>query len=305
MILATPFTEAGEVDWDDLVREVDFCDRCGVQGLVWPQASSSVATLTKDERMHGMEVLARAARGRSPALVLGVQGRDTAEMLDYARRAEALEPAALIAMPPSGARSLDDYREYFRALGKATGRPVIVQTSGGAPKLTPPVDLIVGLAREMPNFGYVKEESEPLVERMRAEIRQRPPMKAVFGATFGLNWLYEMRLGLDGVITGNAMYADVMARLWDLHEQRKAAELREAFGRFLLMRNLDQHIPGTDRYILKRRGIFKTLTTRTVTAPAAGAVRPWAPRTFSFSPEEIAEIEYRFEALRPYLTVPH
>jgi len=42
MILTTPFTAAGAVDWDDLVREVDFCDRCGVHGVVWPQGSSGV-----------------------------------------------------------------------------------------------------------------------------------------------------------------------------------------------------------------------------------------------------------------------
>jgi dihydrodipicolinate synthase/N-acetylneuraminate lyase len=126
------------VDWDDLAGELAFVERCGAQGVVWPQGSSSVATLTKDERMRGMELLARArasvkpAPGRSFALVLGVQGRDTAEMLEYARRAEALAPDAMIAMPPSTGTSMDDYRAYFHALAAETQRPVIVQTSGGA-----------------------------------------------------------------------------------------------------------------------------------------------------------------------------
>jgi len=34
--------------------------------------SSEYAQLTPEERMRGMEVLAQAARGRRPALVLGV-----------------------------------------------------------------------------------------------------------------------------------------------------------------------------------------------------------------------------------------
>src|SRR5579871_3261058 len=59
MILSTPFTSSGEVDWEDLARELDFVDRCGCQGMVWPQGSSSVASLSKDERMRGMEVLAK------------------------------------------------------------------------------------------------------------------------------------------------------------------------------------------------------------------------------------------------------
>jgi len=220
-----------------------------------------------------------------------VQGKDTPEMIEYARSAEALAPDAMIAMPPSIATSLDDYRTYFRALAKVTSRPVILQTTGGAPALTPPVDLIVDLARELPNFGYVKEESEPLVERMKAEIRHRPQMKTIFGAGFALNWLYEMRLGLDGVMTGMAMYADVMAKLWSLHERHQLEPLRDLYSKFLLMRNLNDHVPGADLYVMHKRGVFKTLVTRT-----AGG-----PKTLSFSPDEIAEIEYRFEALKPYI----
>ncbi len=116
MILTTPFTEAGEVDWDDLVKEARFVDQCGAHGMVWPQGSSSVANLTKAERLRGMEILAASAR-RTAALVLGVQGRDTAEMLEYARRADALAPDAMIAMPPSAAKTLDEYREVLSCAG--------------------------------------------------------------------------------------------------------------------------------------------------------------------------------------------
>lgn len=288
MILHTPFTEARDVDWDDLVRELQFVDRCGAQGAVWPQGSSSVASLTRPERMRGMEALAQAARGLRVTLVLGVQGADTAEMLEYARHAEALGADALIAMPPTMASSLDDYRAYFRALGRVTSRPVIVQTSGGARDLVPSVELLMDLAREMPNFGYVKEESEPLFERLRDEIRYRPPMKAVFGANLGDYWLSQLNMGADGIITGNAMYADLFARMWDLHSRGDADRLRDAYARFLLMRNLTEQVPGTPLYIMRKRGVFKTLSTR-------------AARPFTFSPQEIEEIEFRFAALRPYL----
>ena len=292
MILTTPFTSSGAVDWDDLVREVDFCDRCGVHGLVWPQGSSGVRYLTKEERLRGLEVLSKAARGKKPALVLGVQGKDTAEMLEYAQKAEALAPDALIAMPPTTAKSLDEYASYFRALAGVARRPVIVQTSGGAPSLAPSVELIVSLAREFPHLAYVKEESQPLVTRMKEELRNRPPMKAVFGANLGANWLYEMRLGLDGVITGNAMYADAMARMWTLHEQGSTEELRDVFSRFLLMRNLGESIPGVDLYVMQKRGVFKATVVRT----DKGA------KTLEFSPEERAEIDYRLAAFKPYLT---
>src|SRR6185503_21299992 len=78
IIMATPYTAAKEVDYEDLAREVDFLDRCKVHGMVWPQLASEYSRLTKEERLQGMKILARAAAGKKPALVLGVQGRNTA-----------------------------------------------------------------------------------------------------------------------------------------------------------------------------------------------------------------------------------
>jgi len=100
--------------------------------------------------------------------------------------------------------------------------------------------------------------------------------------------LYEMRLGLDGVVTGSAMYADVLARIWELHERGDADRVRDAYSRFLLMRNLSDQIPGADLYVMKKRGIFKTTATRNRTQ-------------YAFTPDEIAEIDYRFAGLSPYL----
>jgi dihydrodipicolinate synthase/N-acetylneuraminate lyase len=276
IILNTPFTSAGAVDWDDLEREVSFVDRGGCSGIVWPQGSSSVGTLTGDERGRGMELLAKLTRGQRLTLVLGVQGKDTAEMLEYARRADALGTDAMIAMPPTTGTSMDDYRAYFRALGGATKRSVFVQTSGGARNLFPSPELIVELAREF------------------------PVLKGIFGASFSTGWLYEMRLGLDGVVSGVGMYADLMGRIWSLHEQGQHDAVRDAFSKFLLMRNLNESIPGTDLYVMKKRGVFKT------TARRSGAPQPGVPpkvTELKLTPVEIEEIEYRFAALKPYLTL--
>lgn len=290
IILSTPYKLSKAVDYDDLAHEVDFLDRCGVQGMVWPQLASEVSLLTKEERLRGMDVLAKAAKGKRPALVLGVQGDDTEAMLEYAWHAEKLGPDAVIAIPPQKAKSLDDYRQYYRALCKMTKRPVFIQTSGGAPGVEPTVELIVELAQEFPNFGYIKEEHDPVIPRMMALARRRPdPIKRVFGARYGAGWLYEMRLGFDGTITGGAMYADVYARLWNLHVQNKPEEMREVFSKLLLMLNLDQEVPGVRLYILKKRGVFKTTVSRRA--------------EYTFTAEAIAEIEYNFEALKPCLAV--
>src|SRR6266568_3907563 len=75
IIMATPYTESSAVDDEDLAREVDFLDRCGVHGMVWPQLASEYSKLTREERMRGMETIGKAAKGKKPALVLGVKAR--------------------------------------------------------------------------------------------------------------------------------------------------------------------------------------------------------------------------------------
>ena len=40
MILFTPYTASKAVDYEDLAGEVDFIDRCGAHGIVWPQLGS-------------------------------------------------------------------------------------------------------------------------------------------------------------------------------------------------------------------------------------------------------------------------
>jgi dihydrodipicolinate synthase/N-acetylneuraminate lyase len=286
IILATPYTENKAMDYEDLAAEVDFMDRCGVHGMVWPQMASEYTRLTREERFRGMEVLARAAKGKRPALVLGVQGPNVDAALDYARHAEELGPDALIAIPPTEAHSLDDFHEYYRALGRVVKRPFFVQTTGGAKGVVPEVNLLLKLAKEFPHFGYVKEEYVPVVQRMSELAAHRPVIKGVFSGAAGIDLLYEMRLGFDGTMPG-APYADLYAQVWDLYHGGEQQKARELFGKLLLMINVDAQIPGARQHMMKRRGVFKTTASRQLNV--------------KLSPEAIQEIEFNFEELRPYL----
>jgi len=288
IIMATPFTEAGAVDFEDLEGEVRWLDRCGVQGMVWPQLASEYMTLTKEERMRGMDVIARAARGKRPALVLRVQGANTAAALEYVRHAETLNPDALIAIPPTEAKSLDDFREYYRGVARAAKRPVFIQTTGGARGINPTVEFILELARELPNFRYIKEEHEPVIDRMIELGKHRDLVHGVFSGAAGRGMMYEMGLGFDGTMPG-APYSDVYARIWTHYQAGEREKAREVFSRLLLMLNTEQQIPGARRYMMKKRGVFKTLVSRRDKS--------------TLSPAAIREIEFQWEGLQAYTKV--
>lgn len=286
IIMATPYSDSGEVDFEDLAREVDFLDRCGVHGMVWPQLASEYYKLSKEERFRGMEVLAKACRGKRPALVLGVQGPDTAAALEYSRHAEKLQPDALIAIPPTEAKTLEDFRQYYRAIARETKRPIFVQTTGGAKGIEPKVEFLVELAREFPQLGYVKEEYNPVIERMRELARHRPTIQSIFSGGGGRGMTYEMRLGMDGTMPG-APYADLYVQVWDAWQAGRHDRAREIFSKLLLLLNCEQQIPGTRLYVMRKRGVFKTMRSRNL--------------DFKPTPEAIAEIEFHWAAVQPYL----
>jgi len=308
LILSTPFTASGAVDFDALAREACYVDWCGCPGMIWPQSGDNVDLLTTDEKLQGMEVLAKTARKLSTtALCLGVQGKDTAEMLLFAEHVEKLAPPALISRPPDSGKTEDDLRRYWQALAAVTKRPVFIQTTGGVAYKgpIPSVELLVELAKAFPNFGYVKEEAGNVIARTRALLAAKPPIRRVFSARGGFGWLYELRLGSEGLITERAIYADVLTRIWQLHQSGSdPAALRDAYSKFLLMLNLNKTHPGSDLrgiqlYLWKKRGVFQTTVSRHY---GPGGTIPKSPiySDLALSQEEIAEIEYRFEALRPY-----
>jgi len=286
IIMATPYTESSAVDNEDLAREVDFLDRCGVHGMVWPQLASEYSKLTKEERLRGMEAIGKAAKGKKPALVLGVQGPNKDAALAYLEKAESAGPDAIIAIPPTEAKSLDDFRDYYRALARATSRPLFIQTTGGAKGVIPTIELLVELANEFPNCGYVKEEQAPVMERMAALGKHRPAIKSIFSGAAGKGMLYEMRMGFDGTMPG-APYSDIYAQIWNLYQSGKQDQARELFGRLLVLINMESQAPGMRPYILKKRGVFKTAVSRQTEG--------------RLSAQAIAEIDFNFEGLRPFL----
>ena len=286
VILTTPYTDAGAVDYEDLAFQVEWLDHAGVHGLVWPQNSSDYPRLTTDEIRRGFEVLTEANRGRSMTLVLGVQQDGTPEMVELARFAESLEPDMLIAMPPKVGSSLADYREYYEALAGVTTRPVMIQTQPNLPGVEFETDFILDLARRHPHLGYVKEEAQPVFDRIQALVG-RPEIQRVFSAMRGRYFAYDLRLGVDGLVSGMAMYADVFVRMWEARLHEEWDEVRDVHAKLLVMLTCETEIPATGRYLLQRRGIFRTRVHR--------------GRDTDLSEVEIEEIEHNLRGLEPYM----
>ena len=276
-ILTTPYLADGAVDYDSLVKEAHWVDAAGVQGIIWPQSDDSIDLLTVEEKKRGMSALAEKAGEFKARLCLGVQGRNTAEMLALARHGEELaarhcQRIVFISRPADDCRTQEDLERYYEALAAVAKRPVIIQTYNGDKCPAPSVELLVNLATRHPAiYGWVKEEVRDGFEanrRMKAELAARPPLKTIFSAWGGWQWLYQSRrLGSEGVISERAALAPMLAEIWRLMESKdETGKLDAAYAKYLLAINLMQTVPGDLRgyqlVFFKEKGLFKTTVSR-------------------------------------------
>jgi 4-hydroxy-tetrahydrodipicolinate synthase len=255
-ILQTPFTDGGALDTAALAAEVRFCDRIGVQGVVWPQLASEYSALSTDERFAGAEAVVHATRslagnGEHPAVVIGVQGPDTESAVRYARHAAKLEPDAIVAIPLD-TKDLRAQFDYYRAIAAGCNRPLFVQTVGDMS-----VDFVLEMAREIPTLRYVKDEAGQTLPRI-SDYRARGGdlIRGVFTGAHGRTLMDELARGSTGTMPA-AGFADLYVSAWKAWRAGKRGEAMDMFSKVLLLVTEVQAfgLPSM-KYILQLRGVF-------------------------------------------------
>ncbi len=270
-ILQTPFHEDDQIDWEDLDREVGFCVRGGSHGLVWPQLAGEFYLLSEEERLRGMEVVARAAAGKAP-VVIGVQAPTKELAAKFARHAEQSGADAVIALPPFlGHVGLETVAAYYRALVAAVKLPIFIQNSGEpwGPALS--TSFVLQLARENPQLGYIKEEVSPVARRL-AEYARSGVMAGVFSGNAGKDLLNELAHGSSGTMPA-CEFIDIDVEIFNLAAAGKMAEARELYKKLLPMINLEETYGMMfAKTVLVRRGVFKTAKMRGAAAATLDSI---------------------------------
>ena len=322
IIASTPYLADGPVDYDALVDEAKYMDAAGCTGIIWPQSNDSIDLLTHEEKHEGVRRLAEAAKDfRNAVLTIGVSGTNTAEMLELTAGAEkivgvASAPIAFAARPPTDGKTEAEVREYYEALGYVAKRPVIIQTFVSDACPAPSVVFLRELAERFPKvYGYIKEESEGrrANERQAEERGLKPPVKTVFSAWGGWQWLYQFRqCGTEGLVSERPAYAPLVSRIWSLMKNGDPdGRLMETYAVYRYM--IDQRaIPGGSLrgyslYYLKKLGLFKTtlsrayLKSKVTESGTFGEGHEWKLENLSLTNAQMAELDANFEAMNRFL----
>lgn len=258
-IVQTPYTKDNKIAFNELEDEVKFLDKTGVHGIVWPQRASEYQFLTFEERIEGAELIVKANKGLRPTVVIGVQGPDTETAVKYAKHAEKLQPDAIIALPTrdSGEFDLDEVLDYYKAVGKACGLPMFVQTTGNMS-----VEFVLKMAKEVPTLLFVKDEAGNSIDRIHEFNASGQDRVTVFTGAHGRNLPDEMSLGLAGNMPA-AGWVELYVKAWDFWKAGKHNEALDVFSKAMLFVT-QAGVYGFPllNYALHLRGVFTNWSIR-------------------------------------------
>jgi len=153
--MVTPFSDDGALDVDTAVALARWLAEHGNDGLVVAGTTGEGPVLTDDEKLELWRAVAEAV---SVPVVAGTGSNDTAHSVELTRRAAGTGVAGVLVVTPYYNRpSQAGLEAHFRAVAGASSLPVLMYDIPIRTGRKVSHDVLVRLAREVPNIVGVKD----------------------------------------------------------------------------------------------------------------------------------------------------
>jgi dihydrodipicolinate synthase/N-acetylneuraminate lyase len=285
-VLATPFTDDGEIDLPVLSDEISWVFEQGADGVVMGMVSECLR-LSSEERDSLAAAICQFADGRgSVTTSVGAESLHTA--IRHARSAQASGATAVMAIPPVATAADDEeIMRYYTGIIEAIDIPVVVQDASGY--LGRPLSLEVQ-ARLFHQFGdraLFKPEAQPIGPRLSALRDATNGGASVYEGTGGLALVDSFHRGIAGTMPGPDVVWALVA-LWralKTGDEARAQALHGPLCTFVsLLTSLDVFV-SIEKHLLRRQGVLPNTFSR-------------GPVGFRPDPETLAEVDRLFDLLR-------
>ena len=202
--LITPFKEDGSVDYEALLRLVDYQLKNGTDFLCVLGTTAETPTLTKEEKEKVKRTIIDRVNGRIPIL-LGVGSNSTQAVVDSVKNDDMTGvDALLVVVPYYNKPSQEGIYQHYKAVAEATTLPIVLYNVTGRPGVTMTAETTLRLARAFKNIVAIKEASGNITQ-MDDIIKNKPADFDVISGDDGITFPL-ITLGAVGVISviGNA-----------------------------------------------------------------------------------------------------
>lgn len=267
-ILSTPFDRELRVDFDSLVRLVDFQLDKGIHGLTILGVLGEAAKLTVDERTRVMHTVIDRVDGRVP-IIVGTSHPDRAVRIALSKAAtEAGASGVMIAPPPMDQPTDDMVIALYDEVAAAIAQPIVVQDYPLVNNITMTPDMLATLVERVPSARYLKLEDPPLMQKV-GSIRARTSEIGIFGGLGGMFLLEELKRGAVGTMTGFA-FTEILVAVYRAFVEGRLADAERIFDQYLpLIRFENQPVINLSirKELLYRRGAIAHPALRTPFVP--------------------------------------
>ncbi|WP_431165566.1 4-hydroxy-tetrahydrodipicolinate synthase [Tenacibaculum halocynthiae] len=155
--LVTPFKEDLTVDYNALIKLVDYNIDNGINYLVINGTTAESATITKEEKKEIIKVIAETNKGRLP-LVLGVGGNNTQTVVEELQTLDLSNIDAILSVAPYYSKPTQEgFYQHFKAVALASPKPIILYNVPGRTAKNMLPETTLRLANDFDNVIGVKE----------------------------------------------------------------------------------------------------------------------------------------------------
>lgn len=202
--LITPFKEDGSVDYDALLRLVEYQVQNGIDFLCVLGTTAETPTLTAEEKKKIKSLVIERVNGRVPIL-LGVGSNCTQTVIDTIKNDDMTGvDALLIAVPYYNKPSQEGIYQHYKAIAHSTKLPIVLYNVPGRTGVNMTAATTLRLAHDFDNIVAIKEASGD-ISQMDEIIKKKPENFDVISGDDGITFPL-ITLGAVGVISviGNA-----------------------------------------------------------------------------------------------------
>ena len=256
--LITPFKEDESVDYEALMRLIDFQLQNGTDFLCVLGTTAETPTLTNEERRKIKELAVQRVNGRIPIL-LGISSNCT-QTVENTLRDEDLTgvDAVLVAVPYYNKPSQEGIYQHYKAIANATKLPVVLYNVPGRTGVNMTAETTLRIARDFENVIAIKEASGNITQ-MDDIIKNKPERFDVISGDDGITFPL-ITLGAVGVISviGNAFPREFsrMTRLALAGDYANALAIHHRFTELFKLLFVDGNPAGV-KAMLSAMGFIK------------------------------------------------
>lgn len=256
--LITPFNEDGSVDYDALIRLVEYQVQNGIDFLCVLGTTAETPTLTADEKKKIKQVVIERVNGRVPIL-LGIGSNCTQTVVDTLKNDDFTGvDAVLVSVPYYNKPSQEGIYQHYKAIAEVTQLPIVLYNVPGRTGVNMTAATTLRLARDFQNIVAIKEASGDITQ-MDDIIKNKPENFDVISGDDGITFPL-ITLGAVGVISviGNAFPREFsrMTRLALAGDYANALTIHHKFTELFKLLFVDGNPAGV-KAMLNMMGMIK------------------------------------------------